>query len=294
MTKHSINIFLLDDEFPVFKDFIEKGIYNEAISAENLYHLAITQDWKTLSYLQQLIKDIVTSKPCTDGLINLFGFTRPPQALSSIDDGLMPDVIIYDWEYGMPGIDSQNWLLEILASSTAFVFVYSKVRNDIPAFLNKKEFQPYANRFQLFLKGSTTHSIFTSEEFIFQYIIGKATSSGKIKIQGFDVEFTSNDYLSEASDLLHLERLLGKLYLLEEFKKLDFDLNQKTIEKILEDSDKYIFLSEEKKLLISPDETALLSKLTDVTKISYKDAAKQYSIQQLNETLEKGLVLINI
>ncbi|MBK6989648.1 MAG: hypothetical protein IPH33_16270 [Bacteroidetes bacterium] len=106
--------------------------------------------------------------------------------------------------------ESQSLLLEILNSTQSFVFVYSKVRNEIPQFLNKEIFNPFAKRLQLFLKGSTTHSVFSSEEFILQYILGKITDNVQIKIQGFDV-LLNQMLLKKASDILYLERIVGKM-----------------------------------------------------------------------------------
>ena len=293
ITNKTINIFLIDDEFPKIPEFTASSIYDSAINSENLYHLAITQTWKGLQPLQQLIKDIVTSQASKDNHITLSGYTKPTQCLNDIDSGSKPDVLIYDWEYGMPNpTESQGWLLEILSNTDAFVFIYSKVRDELPPFLNKKVFDEYAHRFQLFLKGSSTHSIFSSEEFMLQYILGKVSDSGRIKIQGFDVEFTSNDYLKRTSDILYLERVLGKMYLLEEFKKYQFTLNNETIKNLLNDSKGYLYFSEARGLLISPDENALVKKLKPLQELSYSSVAKQYSIYKLEEALEKGTAII--
>lgn len=293
MSKNTTNIILIDDEIPITSEFTASSIYDTAITSENLYHLAITQTWKGLEPLQQLIKDIVTSKASQDNKINLTGYTKPTQCLLDIESGFNPDVLIYDWEYGMPNpTDSQAWLIDILSNTDAFVFIYSKVRDELPPFLNKKIFDKYAHRFQLFLKGSSTHSIFSSEEFILQFILSKVVDSGKIKIQGFDVEFSSNDYLKETSDILYLERVLGKKYLLEELKKHRYTLNDLTIENLLNNSDGFLYFSEAKSILISPDEITLINKLTPLIKLPYSHVAKKYSIAKLEETLEKGIAII--
>lgn len=293
MKNNSIEIFLIDDEFPKIKEFTDASIYNAGIHSENLYHLAITQTWKGLQPLQQLIKDIVTSNPYKANHIQLTGYTKPTQCLTDIDNGIKPDILIYDWEYGMPNpTESQGWLLDILSKTDAFVFVYSKVRDELPPFLNKKVFDTYADRFQLFLKGSSTHSIFSSEEFILQFILGKISKTGKIKIQGFDVEFTSSGFLNQASDILYLERIFGRIYLLEELRKNQFNLNSETIENLLNDSNGYLFINEANSLLVSPDENSLVEKFKPLTKISYSKVANNYSIYKLEEALEKGIALI--
>jgi len=289
-----INVFLIDDEFPVNPEFVEREIYNRAISSDELYHLSISENWGALHFLQELIKNIVVSEPCKNELINLNGFKNPTIALDAIQEGLVPDIVIYDWEYGMSNpIESQTLLLDILKGApNTFVFVYSKVRNEISQFLNKAIFNPFAKRLQLFLKGSTTHSVFSSEEFILQYILGKVTDNVKIKIQGFDVDFTPNAFLKKASDILYLERIVGRMYLLEELKKIQFDINNYTVENLLNESLGHVFFHEEKGLLINPDEIAIVSKIESLVELSYADVAKKYSIAKLEETIEKGIALI--
>jgi hypothetical protein len=119
------NIFLLDDEFPKIKEFIDSNIYKKAINSDNLYHLALNENWKSLNHLQQLIKDIITSEAFKVGLINLWGYAEPELAIQDIELGNKPDVLIYDWQYGSENnTKSQNWLLEILEKTNSFVFIY--------------------------------------------------------------------------------------------------------------------------------------------------------------------------
>ena len=293
MTKNPVIVALIDDEFPSKEEFVEKGIFDNPINSEDLYELTISANWGPLRHLQQLIKDIVCSEAATNNQIELMGFKNPNIFLPELESGFNPNIIIYDWEYGMPGTEPRDWLLEILElSKTSFVFAYSQVRDSIPIFLNKSDFTPYAERFQLFLKGSSGHSIFSSEEFILQYILGKVSNSGRIKLQGFEVEFTSNDYLAQASDILYLERILGRKYILEEFKKYEFNVDKDIVEKILDDSKQYLLLNVEKGILISPDEQTLIEKLQPLKEMSFLDVCKEYSIQKLEETLEKGMSLV--
>ncbi|WP_407500785.1 hypothetical protein [Elizabethkingia anophelis] len=298
MKNKPINVFLLDDEFPIDDEFRRKGIYNTAISTDDLYHLAVNREWNHLIDLQQLIKDLVSSQPCKEGLINLVGFNTPTLALHEIQKGeLIPDIVIYDWEYPNAPIYNNNstiWLLEILNRTKAFIFVYSKRRNELPKFLNQSDFTPHSNRFQLLLKGGGINASFTAEELILQYIIGTATNSGKIKIDGIEVEFTSNDYLEKASDILYLQRILGNQYVLDELKNIDFSINTAGVEKILNDSQGYLYFLSEKNLLISPEELSLIQKYGEdnLQKITYLDVVKKYSLYTLEDVLEKGIAPI--
>lgn len=289
------NIFLLDDEFPKIAEFIEADIYQKAISADNLYHLALNENWKSLNHLQQLIKDIITSEAFKGGMINLSGYSDPELALQDIESGSKPDVVIYDWQYGVEinNTNSQKWLLEILEKSNAFVFVYSLIEPTLPAFLNKESFSKYLDRFQLFSKGGKNPLSFSAEEFIFQYIISSASKTGRIQIDGVKIEFTSNDYLSNASDILYLQRILGNQYLLDQLNKIDFSIDTASVEKLLNDSNGFIFFNKEKGYLISSENRLIEDKkIQNLEEISYLNVVKQYSLKTLETVLERGILYL--
>lgn len=287
------NIFLLDDEFPKIKEFIDKNIYQKAINAENLYHLALNENWKSLNHLQQLIKDIITSEAFKIGLISLAGYSDPELALQDIESGIKPDILIYDWQYGaeINHINSQKWLLEILEKTNAFVFVYSAIESTIPMFLNKLDYSKYLDRFQLFFKGGKNPQSFSSEEFIYQYIISSAIKKGRIQIDGINIEFTTNDYLSKASDILYLQRILGYQYLLDQLNKVDFSIDTASVEKILNDYNGFLFINEAKGYLITIENRLIQDKnLSGLEKISYLDVVKHYSLSTLESVLERGIL----
>jgi len=287
------NILLLDDEFPKIKEFIDDNIYQKAINAKNLYHLALNENWKSLNHLQQLIKDIVTSDAFKVGLISLWGYSEPELALQDIELDCKPDVIIYDWQYGveMNNTSSQKWLLEILEKTEAFVFVYSQIEALLPEFLNRESFHKYSNRFQLLLKGGKNAHSFSAEEFIFQFIISSASKSGKIKIDGIEIEFTSNEYLSKASDILYLQRILGYQYVLDQLEKIDFLIDTASVEKVLNDSNGYLLINKDKGYLITPENNLIQEKsLKPLEKIGFLDVVKQYSLIILESVLERGIL----
>lgn len=283
----------MDDEFPIIDEFRQRGVYNSPISGQNLYHLAVNSSWNHLIDLQQLIKDIFSNQVCKEGLVELFGLNTPTKVLSEIERGNSPDIIIYDWEYPdapIHSLKSKEWLLEILKTTDAFVFVYSKMRNEIPQFLNTVEFSEFSPRFQLFLKGGKVKSSFSAEEFILQYVIGAASKSGKIKIDGIEIEFTENNYLSSASDILYLQRILGKQYVLDELNKINFSIDEASVEKILNDSKGIIYYNEEMKILINPKVNYDTKKIQPYLELSYLDVVKKFSINQLEDTLERGIL----
>jgi len=294
--KHSVTVFIIDDEFPKIQEFREMGVYNSAISMENLYHLAINSEWQHhLSYLQQLIKDIYTSESRVQGYVELIGFSTPTQALKEIDAGLIPNVVIYDWEYLNSPAYSQNsseWLLNILLVPDVFVFVYSNLRDQLPKYLNQSNLTSHFSRFQLFAKGGQVQSSFNAEEFIFQHIIGLATDRGEIKINGIKIEFTKNKYLKSASDLLYLQRILGSEYILEELAKIEFRVNELGVEKILNDSKGYLLFSEKKNMLLAPSEDTIRNDIEPISKLSFTEVISRFSLDALEDTITRGFLVM--
>lgn len=301
MRNNAVNVFIIDDEFPRIPEFRESGVYNSAISMDNLYHLAVNSEWNHhLGYLQQLIKDLYTNDVRIQGYVNLLGFSTPTQALSEIKAGVnLPQVIIYDWEYlNAPAYttNSSDWLLEILKATEAFVFIYSNLVNNkeanIAKILNAPLFNSYASHFQVFLKGGQFKSSFSAEEFILQYIIGEATERGEIRINGIKIEFTKNRFLKNASDILYLQRILGNEYVLDELGKIKFRVDELTVQKILNDSGGYLLYNEDKGILINPKSEVTYEELQPLMEMSYSEIIEKFSLEILEDAIERGFLVL--
>ncbi|MCA0446598.1 MAG: hypothetical protein LCH54_10255 [Bacteroidetes bacterium] len=288
---NEITVFILDDNIYKSSDFVEKSVYNTKIDSISLLHLVDSFEWKGQHSLQSLTKNILKSNHSKNESIATYGFTHPAICLDAIEGGLIPDVIIYDWEYeGENSTKSSNWLKEILVTvPNSFVFVYSNVRDEIPSFLNKMEFDEYAQRFQLFLKGDDKNTIFTSEEFILQYIFSRVSKNNEIKIQGLSVTFYENGYLKSPGDILYLEKIFGRASLIEKLKMQNYFISEQTIENIVASAPGKIFVDEKRNYLITPDSTLLVEKFKPNIEISYLDVLKKYGLKVLNEVLETGL-----
>jgi len=293
MTVNKLTLFILDDNIPKIPEYVEQSLYDTKMDAASLSNLVSTVEWKGQYNLKQLISFILDSEHAYSGIIATWGFTHPSICLNEIDAGLIPDIIVYDWEYGSEtNKESSNWLMEILNSTKAFVFVYSIIRNEIPPFLNKKEFDEYSNRFQLFLKGDTTSSAFSSEEFILQYILTKITKANRIKIQGIEITFQENGYLDNPSDILFLEKIFGRVALIRNLKEKGNTISQESIEEIIANVSDRLLYDTKRDLLLSPNSTLLIEKYKPEEELKYIEVLKKYGLQKLVEVLEIGLVKV--
>ena len=130
-------LFILDDNIPKIPEFVEQSLYDTKMDAVSLSHLVSIDEWKGQHNLKQLTSYILNSEHSQSGALETWGFTHPSICLDEIEAGILPDVIVYDWEYGTESNkERSDWLIEILKLTNAFVFVYSMFRNIIPPFLN--------------------------------------------------------------------------------------------------------------------------------------------------------------
>lgn len=289
--RDSAQVFIIDDSLPKLEEFIERRVYEKAIEKTDLLLLAHKGKWSGEASLRQLIVDLLTHDFVTRGRLEIVAYNHPEICLSELS-GHQPDVLIYDWEYGDPFKRSSDWLLDILHKTTSFVFVYSAMRDEVPPFLNKTEFDKYANRFQLFAKGNSNNSVFSSEDFIYQYILNLLEDNNVIKIQGIDVSFEASGYLKNPTDILHLESILGRAALLEQISQNDNRISEMTVEKILESAAGKMLLSRDKGLLATTDFPLLFNQVGLAEEVSYVTVLREFGLEKLKEAIETGFAKV--
>jgi hypothetical protein len=228
------------------------------------------------------------------GQIEIYGYLNPAICLAELNRKRLPDVIVYDWEYeGNSYVKSETWLLEILGEiPNAFIFVYTTVKNDVPPHLKKRVFDKFAHRFQLLAKGDSNNSVFTSEDFLYQYIVSRVEKNNTIKLQGIDVKFEASGYLTTPADILHLETILGRAELLSQIKKSHNKISKKSVEQIVATLDGTLLLNQQKGFLVTSDSPLLAQRLKARIEISYLEALRQFGLVKLKEVVETGFTTI--
>jgi hypothetical protein len=290
---NKITLFIVDDNIPKSAENINDAIFETPLNKEQLLVLAEQKDWKSEKSLQKIVSLLSKHSYTKEGLIDFYGFIHPEICLQEIENGINPTIIIYDWEYGdsFSNKKSGELLLEILSESDAFVFVYSGVKGQIPATLNKQIFDQYADRFQLFGKGDSEASIYSSEEFIYQYILNRVTQNNTIKIHDNDVSFKENGYLETPTDILYLEKIFGKSFLIEKLKNIQ-DISDRSIENIFDSIEGEILFDETNGFLISPNEGILVGRFSPQKHLSYLEVLKLYGVKNLEIVLSSGIVKV--
>jgi hypothetical protein len=279
MTK---TITFVDDQIPV-EPGGDIGIIDNTKLIE-LLELS-TEDWYSQVSLKSLIEKVIATERYQDHHIIINAVTHPSILLNEIlEKGYDPDVIVYDWEYETQSHESGENLLEILKSTKAFAFVYSSFFDAIPPTLNKNVFNDFVNRIQLLSKGDKQSSIFSSEEFIVQYILGLFEKNNVIELSNHKVSFNSSGYLENASDILYLESVLGKGFILRNLEKIKYEISGSNIENLFDLVTDKLFVADANELM--------KDRYGPLTEMSYKDVLKKVGVKGLDELLNGGIIPI--
>ncbi|MFS4456937.1 hypothetical protein [Maribacter sp. 2304DJ31-5] len=285
-----MKVFVIDDNIPKITEFVENNKYDSSIDTIDLSYLVRNAEWKGEQNLQRLLKYLLNHAVSQKKEISIEGFTHPEICLSHIDSGILPDIIIYDWEYGSEhDNNSSNWLMEIIELTKAFIFVYSGVKQFIPAHLNKESFDQYADRFQLFGKGNNKNSLFSSEEFILNLIVGRVRSDNEIMMQGIPIQFNTSGYLEEVSDIQYLEKMFDRGVIIQKLKN---GINESSIEQLLSESNEKIFWNPEKGYLMTNESEIITKKFEPTVALSFLEVAKKFGLESLTNTLSRSLIKI--
>ncbi|HEY5124959.1 MAG TPA: hypothetical protein VIK14_14600, partial [Ignavibacteria bacterium] len=218
---------------------------------------------------------------------------NPNFLLSAIDEEkYLPNLVIYDWEYGtsfMVPEDSLSELLELLGST--FFFIYSAYAQNIPIHLLKNQLDKYAARFQVLLKGDSSY-VTNSEEIIFEYIALRIDKNPTIKIGGMDVQFNSSGFLTDYKDILYLDNLLGRDAILKGLKQLKNVLSEETISSMLDNLNLKIYSSSNESIMTLDDIISNQKLFGQLKEISNNYAYKKLGLKKLKELIENGTVKV--
>ena len=220
---------------------------------------------------------------------------HPAKLIDEIhENSFNPDVIIYDWEYDFGSEDSGDNLLEILNNVNAFTFVYSSFFDAIPTTLHRVDFANVSDRIQLLSKGDRQSSIFSSEEFIIQYILGLFDKNNLIELNNNFIQFNSSGYLEDASDILYLESVLGRSFLMQSLEEIGNEISEEKIEDLFELVNDTLFISMNSKYVVSSKNELMNKKYGPLKELSYKKALKIIGIKGIDTVLNTGIKAIKL
>ena len=280
-------VAFVDDSLPVVGDVILND--NDLKKSINLSD----EEWKSESNLKDLIKRILNTDRYLNGEVEILGFQHPEKILGEIEEkNFNPELIIYDWEYFDFSEESGTDLIEILKKTNAFIFVYSSFFDSIYPILNKSEFDEFVTRIQLLSKGDRYSSIFSSEEFIVQYFLSLFSKNNTIQLSNHTIKFNSSGYLENSSDILYLESILGREFILNNLLTIDKEISKEKLELLFDRVYDKLFLSNDKKNIIAEDNELMVEKFGPLSELTYKAALEKIGVKGIYKLLSSGIFSI--
>jgi hypothetical protein len=291
-------IAIIDDKFPydINTDAPGKFFPEDKIKQ----WLKETERWTEEPDLKKLLERIFDSDLYAHKEIEVIGFLFPSALLNYLSETeKQPDLIIFDWEYQTRNQDTKKQLIEVIKVTNAFIFIYTALADTIWRLLVKQEmqgvedskniFEENNNRIQLLKKGDKRMSLFSSEDFIMQFIMSHFEKAYEFKMGEHSVRFEENNFLKSPSDILILESVLGKHYLLDKLRKANFEISNDTIESIFSDVKLKFYLSNDRKYLMETDFDSYKEQYGPLTELSFLGALSKFGAKTIDKTLERGI-----
>ncbi|MCT3756878.1 hypothetical protein HZP31_15900 [Elizabethkingia anophelis] len=147
------NICIIDDQWPAehYPGFIDETKKIEESALKYLYQSH--SDWPE-EELFKLAKEIIDNH---NNEWTISAFKNPNLYFNHIEEEIFsPDIIIFDWDYGIP-FDTDEALLKILESSYSIIAVYTGAdkENEVSDIVNDTKFDLYRDRVRIIKKGDT-------------------------------------------------------------------------------------------------------------------------------------------
>lgn len=147
------NICIIDDQWPAehYPGFIDETKKIEESALKYLYQSH--SDWPE-EELFKLAKEIIDNH---NNEWTISAFKNPNLYFNHIEEEIFsPDIIIFDWDYGIP-FDTDEALLKILESSYSIIAVYTGAdkENEVTDIVNDTKFDLYRDRVRIIKKGDT-------------------------------------------------------------------------------------------------------------------------------------------
>jgi len=283
-------IAIIDDKFPYD---INKDAVNKFFPSTKIEEWLANGDWSEEGDLKKLLDRIVASDLYNHKEIELICFLFPSALLNYLSETKeYPQLIIFDWEYQTQNQDTKKHLIEIINQTTSHIFIYTAQANSIWTFLVGEVFEKNLSRLQLLLKGDNKVSLFSSEDQILQFIISQFKEAYEFKMGEHSIRFEENKFLKSPSDILLLETMLGKNFLLDKLKKANFEISDNTIENIFSDVKLKFYLSKDKKYLLETKTVNSEKKYGALEEFSFLNALSKFGVKKIDKTLERGIAQV--
>ncbi|HYV93578.1 MAG TPA: hypothetical protein VE978_17520 [Chitinophagales bacterium] len=291
MTKGKYNIVIIDDMLPKTGEGFFKIKDFELINEDYIIKTLKENVKWTDDSLKSLTKMFLSSPYFKEKKIALKWAYHPSFCLSAVKaKTYLPDLIVFDWEYNV----MQNLeiiisnLTELIEESKAFIFIYSNLAQRIPIELFKHKLDKYSNQLQVLKKGGEDF-IFSSEEFIYQYVANLLDNNPTVSTHGNKIHFNKTGKLENTKDILYLESIIGKSKLIKELENIGGVFDEKKISEILDRSPLTVYATKDKKYFFNETSDLKEKEFDGIHQVVLSEAFKILGLKKLKDLLERGI-----
>lgn len=285
------NIAIIDDKLPTtaegFSSLIDSEIIDEPYIKNTLQE---NVQWDDAS-LKSLVTMLIESPYLEEGKISVKWAYHPSLCVNAvISKNYSPDLIVFDWEYSVnQNLDRVISSLKELAERThAFIFIYSNLAQRVPVELFKNHLDKYSDRLQVLKKGGEDF-IFSSEEFIYQYIANILDDNPIVSVHGIKIQFDKSGKLKDTRDILYLESIIGKSNLLKRLEAGNGDFTDSSVAEILDSMHQAVYATENNEYFFNEPSGIVEENYGAIHEASLSSAFKILGLKKLKELLERGV-----
>ena len=275
-----VNFGVIDDGFP----FTGKT----KLEFHDIQDLIGSDEWGIESDLRELNMQLITKSIHFKKRINVNGFYNPEFYFNNENNAW--DFLSFDWEYRMQQEDkrSENYLLEILNSTRAKVFVFTgwDLRMHISSIIEGGELKRYRdeNRLEM-LEKNEDGNVSKMVESVMN-IINKGE---EVQFGDSTILIKPSRHIVDSDDLWILRSLIGSDNIFSTLRDLNSSvIDESSILNMFENSKFKFFIDKENTILSASNNQLISEKFGELEPLSMINALNIFGIEKLEETREIG------
>jgi len=276
----TVNFGIIDDGYPVTG--------KTKLEFDEIQQLTSVDEWDIETSLRDLNMQLILKSIHWKKRIHLNAFYNPEFFFTA--EKRKWDFLAFDWEYKMQqsGKSSEVYLLEILETTRAKVFVFSgwETEDHISSMISDSVFDRYkkANRLELLRKSEDRSVVKMLEKVTFLFEKGE-----EVVFENVPLIIKPSKHIVDSEDFWVLKSLIGADNILSVLKEMNSNtVDEGTIQFMFEKSRYNFFIDNHKSILSASNNQLINEKFGELKALSMIDALNIFGIEKLEETKEKG------
>ena len=265
-----VNFGIIDDGFPV--------TMKPKLEFSDIQRLTGVDEWGSEIDLRELNMQLVAKSVQFKGRINVNGFYNPEFFFSNQNHQW--DFLSFDWEYKMHQTekDSEQYLLEILNTTAAKVFVFTgwEKRIHVSSIIESGEFKRFTEMGRLEMLEKNEDDNVTEMLNNVTHLIDKGE---EIHIGDLTILIKPSRHIVDSDDFWMLRSLIGSDNILSFLKEMNSTvIDEESILNMFKKSSFKFFIDKRNSILSASNNQLVASKLGELDELTMSDALSIFGI----------------